>query len=131
MERRIINPWTWQEQFGFVHANELSSAQRTLVCSGQLATDADGNLMHAGDLRGQIELVLDNIEKVLREAGFQLSDIVQLHYYTTDVDGFIAAGDILGNRLGAAGCKPSATLLGISQLAFPDAMIEIEAVAVA
>ncbi len=34
MERRAINPWTWQDQFGYVQANEASGAERVLVCSG-------------------------------------------------------------------------------------------------
>lgn len=32
MERRIINPWTWQDEFGYVQANEVSGVQRTLYC---------------------------------------------------------------------------------------------------
>src|SRR5437016_883103 len=50
MERQVVNPWTWQDQFGFVQANLVQGVQRTLVCSGQLAADADGNLLHAGDI---------------------------------------------------------------------------------
>jgi len=55
---------------------------------------------------------------------------VRLNYYTTDVDGFLGAADVVGNRLTEAGCQPSGTLLGITQLAFPGLMIEIEATAV-
>ena len=43
MERRIINPWTWQDEFGYVQANEVSGVQRTLYCSGQAANDAQGD----------------------------------------------------------------------------------------
>jgi hypothetical protein len=39
MRRRAINPWTWQDAFGYVQANEISGAQRVLICSGQLATE--------------------------------------------------------------------------------------------
>ena len=34
MERRIINPWSWQDQFGYVQAHEVSAAQRVLFCAG-------------------------------------------------------------------------------------------------
>jgi len=37
MERRAINPWSWQDNFGFVQANEVSGQQRTLICSGNLS----------------------------------------------------------------------------------------------
>ena len=62
---RAVNPWTWQDAFGYVQANEISSPQRVLVCSGQLATDADGHLLHSGDMQHQIGQSLDNLETVL------------------------------------------------------------------
>jgi enamine deaminase RidA (YjgF/YER057c/UK114 family) len=109
MERRVINPWTWQDTFGFVQANEVQGAQRILFCSGQTSNDADGKPMHIGDMRGQITLALDNLETVLRASGFGLEDVVQLKMYTTDVDLFLANYDALVSRLAAAGCRQSAT----------------------
>ena len=80
MRRRAINPWTWQDAFGYVQANEISGAERVLICSGQLATDADGELLYANDMRGQIGQSLDNLETVLRAAGFAWSDVVRVNY---------------------------------------------------
>ena len=34
MEQRVINPWTWQNELGYVQAQEVNSAQRTLFCAG-------------------------------------------------------------------------------------------------
>ena len=87
-DRRVINPWSWQDQFNFVQANEISNAQRQLILAGQTAIDEEGNAVHAGDMRAQINQALTNIETVLANAGFELSDIVRLNYYTTDVDSF-------------------------------------------
>jgi enamine deaminase RidA (YjgF/YER057c/UK114 family) len=130
VERRIINPWTWQDQYGFVQASEVSGARRVLYCAGQTACDANGAPMHPGDMRAQINLALDNLETVLREAGLDLSNVVRLNYYTTDVDGFLEAGEILGKRLADAGCRPASTLLGVARLAFPEFLVELEATAV-
>ena len=44
MERRIVNPWSWQDQFGFVQGAELQGVQRMLICAGQTAIDAEGRL---------------------------------------------------------------------------------------
>ena len=88
MQKRIINPWTWQVQFGFVQANEVQGVQRCLVCSGQTALDADGRPVSVGDMAGQLNKALDNLETVLAQAGFGLSDLVQLNIYTTDMDSF-------------------------------------------
>lgn len=131
MERKIINPWTWQDQFGFVQANELSGVQRYLVCAGQTAVDADGSPEAAGDMADQITKSFDNLETVLNQAGFNLSNVVRLNYYTTDVDAFIEAAEVAGGRLAEAGCRAASTLLGVSRLAFPQLLIEIEATAVA
>jgi enamine deaminase RidA (YjgF/YER057c/UK114 family) len=129
VERRIINPWNWQDQFGFVHANEVRGADRTLVCAGQTSVNADGEPLHEGDMAGQVGQALDNLEVVLREAGYELSDVIRLDYYVTDVDAFIAAGQVYGPRLARAECHPVSTLLGIQRLAFPSLMVEIEATA--
>lgn len=129
MERRITNPWSWQEPFAFVHAHETTGAQKVLYCAGQLATDDTGRPLHAGDIRAQLNLAFDNLEKVLQAAGYGLGDVVRLNYYTTDVDGLIANWDVIGSRLSASGTQCASTLLGVARLAFPDSMIEIEATA--
>ncbi len=35
MERRIINPWSWQDEFSYVQAHEVSGTRRVLFCAGQ------------------------------------------------------------------------------------------------
>jgi enamine deaminase RidA (YjgF/YER057c/UK114 family) len=134
VERRVINPWSWQDQFNFVQANEVRDMQRMLICAGQTSADDEGNVVHPGDMRAQVAQTLDNIETGLRNAGFELSDVVRLNYYTTDVDGFFEAfwggDDALVTRLAEAGCRPASTLLGVTRLAFPELLVEIEATAV-
>jgi enamine deaminase RidA (YjgF/YER057c/UK114 family) len=72
VESRVINPWTWQDQFGYVQAHEVTDGGRVLYLAGQTSVDADGNPVHDGDMGGQLTQVLDNIETVLTEAGLQL-----------------------------------------------------------
>ena len=130
MDRNAINPWTWQDQFGFAQANDLNGVKRVLVCSGQTSVDDEGNLVHAGDMAGQLNKALDNLETVLGQAGLGLSDVVRLNYYVTDVDAFLEAyeTDTLP-RLGQSGCRPATTLLGIAALFLPELMVEIAATA--
>ena len=130
MEHRAINPWDWQNQLGFSQAIEVRAAQRVLYCAGQASMSADGRPLHAGDMRAQIGQALDNVEVVLKSAGLSLSDVVRLNYYTTNVDDFFAAYEVVLRRLKDAGIQPSSTLLGVSRLAFPELLIEIEATAV-
>ena len=129
MERRIINPWSWQDKYGFVQANEISGAARTLVCSGQTAIDADGNAIHSGDIAAQLKVTIDNLEEVLHKADFSLSDVVRMIIYTTDVDKLISVYESMAVRLAKAKCQTTQTLVGVTRLAFPDLMVEIEATA--
>jgi enamine deaminase RidA (YjgF/YER057c/UK114 family) len=130
MERRIVNPWTWQDQMGYVQANDVSGAQRTIFLAGQGSVDEEGAPVHPGDMEAQINQTLDNLETVLREAGAGLSDVVRLNIYTTDVDGFLEAYGAAAGRLAQAGCRPASTLLGVTGLAYPEMLVEIEATAV-
>ena len=130
MERRIVNPWKWQDQYGFVQANEVSGAQRALYCAGQVSVDAEGNPVNAGDIRAQMTQALDNLDAVLDAAGFKMSDVVRLNFFTTDVDRTMEAWGLIQGRLAQAGCRQASTLLGVARLYHPDILIEIEATAV-
>src|SRR5689334_23998531 len=103
MERKIINPWTWQDRAGFVQGVETRSAERVFYCAGQTSLDSEGRPLHTGDMRAQIIEALDNLETVLREAGYSLADVVRLNYYTTDVDRFLAEFAVGKERLAQAG----------------------------
>ena len=130
MERRAVNPWTWQEQYGFEQAVEVKGAERVLYCAGQTSTDADGHPI-PGDMAAQIAKALDNLEEVLALAGMTLASVVRLNYYVTSIDEFFGAVQRHGQRLAAAGCHASGTLLQVSGLAFPEYRVEVEATAVA
>ncbi len=87
--------------------------------------------MHVGDMSAQINLALDNLETVITKSGFNLTDIVRLNIYTTDVDLCLKHFDVFVTRLFQAGCRYSCSLFGVARLAWPETMIEIEATAVA
>ena len=130
MEQRKVNPWDWQNQFAFSQAIEVTGGSRVLYCAGQTSVDEQGRPLHIGDMRKQVEMAFQNLETVLKTAGFTLADVTRLNYYTTDVDKFFESHDVLVNRLSRAGCQPSGTLLGVARLAFPGLLIEMEATAV-
>jgi enamine deaminase RidA (YjgF/YER057c/UK114 family) len=129
MEKRVINPWTFQDAMGYVQANEVSGATRTLVVSGQTSVDGDGVPMHKGDMSAQIVQALANVETVLGAAGFQLSDVVRTTFYTTDVDAFMAGAAAGVGRMVGEGCRTASTLIGVTRLFHPDILVEIEVTA--
>jgi enamine deaminase RidA (YjgF/YER057c/UK114 family) len=90
----------------------------------------DGKPQHAGDLTAQLALSLDNLEAILGESGMSLANLVRLNVYTTDVDLLFQLYGVLAARLGAAGVAPTTTMLGVTRLAIPDLMVELEGTAV-
>ena len=131
VERTVVNPWTWSVALGFHQGEVVSGATRTLHCAGQTATNGDGEPQHPGDMAAQVALSLANLEAVLGGAGMSLANLVRLTVYTTDVDLLLAHYGVLAGRLGAAGAAPPSTLLGVTGLAAPDLMVELEGTAVA
>jgi enamine deaminase RidA (YjgF/YER057c/UK114 family) len=131
LTRTPINPWPWSAAFGFDQAQLVEGAGRVLVLSGQAAAAADGSPQHVGDLPAQTALAVDNIEAVLREAGMTLADVVRINVFTTDVDAMLGAWEGMIKRFQAAGGSVTSTLVGVTRLAFPELMVEIEATAVA
>jgi enamine deaminase RidA (YjgF/YER057c/UK114 family) len=79
----------------------------------------------------QVALSVDNLEAVLAGAGMALADLVRLTVYTTDVDLLFRHYGVLAARLGAAGAAPPTTMLGVTRLAIPGQMVELEGTAVA
>lgn len=125
---KAVNPWTWQDQFGFSQGFLVSGATMVLYCAGQASMDSEGRPVHAGDMPAQLAQAFDNLEMVLAKAGLTLKNVVRLNYYVTDIQAFLQGGEGMA-RLG--GAKPPGTLLGVAALFHPDIVVEIEATAVA
>lgn len=131
LERTSVNPVSWSQELGFAQGELVSGETRTLYISGQTAMSAEGRPEHDGDIASQLALSVDNLEAVLGEAGMSLSNLVRLNVYTTDVDALFPHYGVLAGRLGAAGVSPTTTMLGVTRLAIPGQLVELEGTAVA
>lgn len=131
MQRTAVNPWDWSLALGYNQGELLEKVGRQLICAGQTAVDASGAPQFNGDMRGQIGLALDNLAALLGAAGMGLGNVVKLTVYATDVDAALHNFDLLGMRFGPEGVRPPMTLLGVTRLAVPGLMVEIDAVAAA
>ena len=131
MKRIPVNPWDWSLKFGYNQAEIITDTSRQLICAGQTAVDGTGTPQHIGDMRGQIILALDNLEAVLAGADMNLSNIIRLGVFTTDVDEALKNFDLFGMRFGPLQCAPPMTFLGVTRLATPGLLFEIEATAAA
>ena len=131
MRRTAVNPWDWSLRLGYNQAEIIENAARQLICAGQTAVDAFGQPQNIGDMRGQIGLALDNLEAVLAHANMSLGNVIRLGIFTTDVDAALVHFDLLGARFGTHQSAPPMTLLGVTRLAMPQLLFEIEATAAA
>jgi enamine deaminase RidA (YjgF/YER057c/UK114 family) len=131
IERTAVNPVTWSLEMGFNQGEVVTGDTRTLYCSGQTAMGPDGTPRYEGDMAAQLGLSLDNLEAVLSAVGMSLGNLVRLNAYTTDVDLLFKHYRLLASRLGAAQVAPATTMLGVTRLAIPGQLVELEGTAVA
>jgi enamine deaminase RidA (YjgF/YER057c/UK114 family) len=95
MTKQLINPPHLPPPRGFNHGI-LCSDGRVLFLAGQDATGADGRIVAPGDVVGQYEQVLKNLQAVVAEAGGQMTDIVKLNIFVKDRDDYVAKLGALG-----------------------------------
>jgi enamine deaminase RidA (YjgF/YER057c/UK114 family) len=126
---RNVNPEELAPARGFSHATVVGD---TVWVGGQVGSNATGQIVEPGDIVAQYGRAIQNVAAALRAAGFAPEDTVKLTYYVTDIQAY------RDNRsaLGAAYRKffrtdyPASTLIEVSSLVDPNALVEIDAVAV-
>ena len=104
-----------------------------LAIAGQVALDAQGNLVGKGDAAAQTRQVLRNLQAVLASQGATFSDVVELTSYVVGraaIQPFIQARTELYPELFPDGNYPANTLLVIDGLVQEDFLVEIKALAV-
>ena len=109
----------------------VASGARTIYIAGQVAIDETGAVVGAGDLGAQTEQVMRNIGIALAAAGASFKDVVKITTYVVDYKPELRA--VIGKArtpFFADRPPPASTLVGVSALAAPEWMIEIEAIAV-
>jgi enamine deaminase RidA (YjgF/YER057c/UK114 family) len=104
---------------------------RTVFVSGQAPTDADGNVVGAGDLAAQTEHVMENLKTALAAAGATFDDVVKSTTFVVDYqpEHRNVIGAVRGRYISTEN-PPASTFVGVSALVGPEWLIEIEAIAV-
>jgi 2-iminobutanoate/2-iminopropanoate deaminase len=109
------------------HYSRVDNPKSLIFLSGQLARDAEGKLVGAGDMAEQTRQCVRNMRTVLESAGGTLEDIVSIVVYTTDMREFqrivAARTEFFIDKL------PTSTIVEVNHLADPGLMIEFQATA--
>lgn len=128
MEKRIINPWKWQDERSYVQAVEVKNVESTLYISGQTAITADGKSSNE-DMKSQIHLALSNVEQVITEAGYEPSGIARFTIYTTNTAELWPEFGIIQDWIARHNVKTAVTMVEVKSL-FETVKVEFEATVV-
>jgi enamine deaminase RidA (YjgF/YER057c/UK114 family) len=125
---QILQPATWPRPRGY--ANGITAGGRTIFLAGQIGWNEQGRL--ADGLAAQVEQALSNIVTLLGEAGAVPADIVRLTWWVTDLGAYRAEQAAIGGAYRRVLGKHFSTIsvIGVTGLVDPEALVEIEATAV-
>jgi enamine deaminase RidA (YjgF/YER057c/UK114 family) len=124
-----VNPKELAPASGFSHA---TVAGDLVWLGGQIGSDASGKVTEPGDVTAQFARAISNVAIALRAAGSSPEHTVKLTYYVTDVKAYKTNLRAIGSAYREVFGRhfPATTLVEVSSLFDPDALVEIEAVAV-
>jgi reactive intermediate/imine deaminase len=127
-EKRFLSPKTMSPPFGYSHVVD-APADRIIYISGQVPLNTKGELVGEGDFEAQARQVFANLSAALEAAGAGWGDVVKLNYFLTEIDELATVRTIRDEYVDTER-PPASTLVQVSALFRPEAMVEIEAVAI-
>jgi enamine deaminase RidA (YjgF/YER057c/UK114 family) len=126
---RFLNPPSLSKPRNYSQVVEMTAPGRTVWIAGQLALDRNGELVGAGDFKAQALQVFENLKAALAAVNADFSHVVKLNNFLADVGDLPLLREVRDKYLNAA-ALPASTSVAVSGFARPDALLEIEAVAV-
>jgi 2-iminobutanoate/2-iminopropanoate deaminase len=108
--------------------SQVTTAGDFVFVSGQIAWEPGGDIVGAGSIERQTEVVFDNLERALTAAGSGLQQLARICIYLVDRDHVAGFRAVRDRRL--EGARPASTLVIVEALVDDEALVEIDAVAV-
>ena len=125
----LIDPEDLPTPESYTHVVSATGSRLVFV-AGQVAEDADGNLVGAGDLAAQARQAFANVGRCLAAAGAVPKQVARITIYVVGHRPQYLS-DISAARIAVFGDhRPADTVLGVQTLAEPGRLIEVEAIAV-
>lgn len=94
--------------------------------AGQCAVDGEGNTVGVGDVAAQTRRAIENIGIVLRDSGFELTDVVYVTTFLTNLEHFDAYDHAYADAFGSH--RPARATVR-ADIHSPDLLVEIQAIA--
>ena len=125
-----ISPETLHQNPAFSNVVTVTGPVRTVYAGGQNAVDTSGAVVGKGDFKAQSEQVMKNIQAALEAGGAQLEHVIKWNMYIVQgqplQEGFAVFQQVWGNRPN----PPAISMAFVAELANPDFLLEIDAIAV-
>ena len=115
----------WEDIVGYSRAVKMDNL---VEVTGTVAVDESGNVVGNGDAYAQTKFIIQKIEKVLKQAGAELSDVIRTRLFVTDISRWEEYGKAHGEFFGTI--KPCTSMIEVKGLIAPEYLIEIEATAI-
>jgi len=115
----------WENVVGYSRAVLIGNQ---MEISGTVATDDDGNLVGGDNYYEQTRYIIQKLEKVLKQAGFSLADVVRTRMFVLDITRWEEIGKAHGEFF--KDIKPATSMVEVSALISPEYLLEIEVTAI-
>jgi enamine deaminase RidA (YjgF/YER057c/UK114 family) len=125
---RHLNPSTLSTPAGYTHVVVPSPGGRLVFIAGQVSADKSGAVVGKGDFRAQAKQVFDNLKLAVEAAGGGITDIAKINIYVTHMSQINTIREVRQQYF--KDNPPASTLVQVVNLARPEYMLEIEAIAV-
>jgi enamine deaminase RidA (YjgF/YER057c/UK114 family) len=125
--RQDVNPSALHPAPGFSHVS-VAGGSRLVYFAGQLALDPEFGIVGGDDLGEQTKAAMRNLETAMREVGVGWEDVVRRTIYTLQPTEYEVITAAIDEVTGGAP-HPAQTIVGITGLAVPGCLIEIECTA--
>ena len=128
-DKKFINP-PELKPLGMYSQVTCARGGTLVFISGQVATDAEGKVVGAGDLEEQAVQVFENLKLALASVNASFADVLKFTIFVKDLSAQARATIVeVRSRYISHKHPPAATMVGIDKLVLDDLLLEIEAVA--
>lgn len=126
---RYVHPPGLAKSPRYSHVVEVSRGKLVLI-SGQVAQDASGNIVGAGDMAAQTRQVFENLKIALAASGASFKNVVKLTTFIVDMSQLEKYREVRTEFLKGLPEPPTSTTVGVSRLVSEGYLLEVEAIAV-
>jgi 2-iminobutanoate/2-iminopropanoate deaminase len=112
----------------FSHATAIEAKGRLVFISGMTSRRADGTIAGIGDIEAQTRQVCENIKAAVEAAGGTMNDICRVDVYVRNMEHFPGIHKVRAEYFKEP--LPASTMVEVTKMTSPDALIEINAIAV-